>query len=310
MGDSVSEIRFSRWVGRLSGGLLLTAGLLKFSADPGFSILNWRTVGPSLEILLSFWLFSAMRLRWALVAAAALFCSFTVVTLWKIAHGEADCGCFGAWSPSPGMTYWIDAAALTATVTALDPSRWRVFMASMLPSLAALRVALLFIAPAVQPPASIAVGERWPAHGAVDVDADLSLGRWVVVVYDSDCHRCESLAEDYAREASLWASRGKKTRLALLDVSHSEHADQGSGSREIARGTLLQRELYEHSPIVILLEEGRILEIRREWEAAEGVQKPLSRSRRSDSGLLQLSPLSLPILGDPGRSTNDGLIPA
>lgn len=269
------KIRSCRWAGLLTGGVLLAAAILKLSSSVGPSLHHWKLVAlPCLEISLALWLLSGIRPRLALSAGSVVFCSFAVITLWKIVHGASDCGCFGAWSPSPKVTFWIDVAALIASLTALKPPRRGVLIAWMLVLWAALYAGALFLAKELSSPPSFMVGDRWPAPGAVDVPADLSKGRWVVLIYDSECHRCVSVAENYAGAVSAWGSWEKGTRLALLDVSQSGDSDQQpppSGHTRIVRGTLLQRDLYEHSPIRILLDEGRILDVRREWEASNPV---------------------------------------
>jgi len=56
------------------------------------------------ETLLGFWLLSGIGIRRSLSTAALTFLVFVGATLWMVARGVKDCGCFGALSIPPRIT--------------------------------------------------------------------------------------------------------------------------------------------------------------------------------------------------------------
>lgn len=220
------------------------------------------------EILLGLWLVSGVGVRWSLKMAALTFLVFAGATLWMVARGVKDCGCFGALSLPPRITYWLDVTALAAAVYAvLRQHRLGWVFPTAIFCLAGLAFAVgLKMVPLQTPAQAIEPGISWPPPQAVQLGEDLSKGCWVVLIYDSSCHRCESLAAGYAQDASEWDTSGKECKLALLDVNHAEHPETALPYGNIARGRLLQADWYESSPIVLFLDQGRILKVQDAWE--------------------------------------------
>jgi|GEM_PF-645663 len=264
----------SRAVARILGLLLLAAAVAKLMSGGGPSDFGvaiqavWTGAIVCYEILLGLWLVSGVGVRWSLKAAALTFLVFAGATVWMVARGVKDCGCFGALSLPPQITYWIDVAALAAATWAIlrEHRRGWVFPTAIL-CLAGLAFAVgLKMVPSQTPAQAIELGISWPPPQAVQLGEDLSKGRWVVLIYDSSCHRCESLAASYAQDASEWDTSGKECKLALLDVNHAEYPETALSYGNIARGRLLQADWYESSPVILLLDQGRILKIQDAWE--------------------------------------------
>jgi hypothetical protein len=72
------------------------------------------------------------------------------------------------------------------------------------------------------------------------------------------------MAENYASEASRWGVQGKRTRLALLDADQSEIPINPSLPQTV-RGKLLSEGLYDHAPILLLVDQGKVLRVEEGW---------------------------------------------
>jgi hypothetical protein len=265
------------WVSWILAAILLTAALMKLLQGGAFHYFR-HTVDalPWAEMVLSLWLISGIRSVWSLGVASAVFFSFCIVTLWLVVQGRSYCGCFGDVSVSPKVTYWIDLAAFSAAIGALGLARFRIHFAAVLLAGAALYLVALAYAGHHETNPKIEVGTTWPLAGAVDCSADLSKGRWIVLIYSTECGRCLSLAADYARDGSEWTVQGKKTRLALLNADISGGAGDIPSSSSVVRGSLLQVDLYSHTPILLLLDQGRVLTIQEGWGTIDWSHPPYS----------------------------------
>lgn len=286
-GPVITFCGFSKSPGRIVAGilalLLLAAAVAKLSSfrewlpsDSGGSLaVKWQLALVGYEIALGFWLVSGVGIRWALTMSAVTFLVFAGATLGMVAHGISDCGCFGAFSVPPRVTYWVDVAALTAAVFVMirehRATRFRIVLTLVSIAAAGFGTALV-IAPSGLSPQAIDAGKLWPTEETVDFPADLSKGRWVVLIYDSDCHRCQSLAATYARDARGWGA----CQLALLDVNYTANFETGFGSDGVLRGRLLRTGLYHSSPIHLLLDQGRVLAHQEGWSTVEWAQTPFA----------------------------------
>ena len=225
---------------------------------------RWLLVLVASECLLGLWLLSGRRREWSLWVTSAIFFCFAFVTLQMIARGISDCGCFGSLSLSPRITYWIDILALLVALSALGKIRFRFLLSLILVPGMALYFGALSIAHPQHLISKIVVGQSWPSEKAIECSADLSKGRWVVLIYGSGCVRCQSMAENYASEASRWGVQGKRTRLALLDADQSEIPANPSFPQTV-RGKLLSEGLYGHAPILLLIDQGKVLRVEEGW---------------------------------------------
>jgi len=258
------------WVSRALGMLLLTSGILKLASFyPSFSGVpdrvaqsRWHAAALLCELLLAIWLLSGIARKWSLAVAAGTFLCFALATLRMIHDGVGDCGCFGAASLSPKVTFWIDVAALSAAIGTLPPfpSRFAAMAAVPLAGLACYLGAVA-TAPHIQADPGIRVGHAWPPSGVVACSEDLSKGRWVVLIHDRSCHRCAALGDSLAGDAASWASSGTSCRLALIDESDTpDFSDPSSSSLpaspktpDAIMGRLLHPIAPHHAPILLLL---------------------------------------------------------
>jgi uncharacterized membrane protein YphA (DoxX/SURF4 family) len=123
-------------VGRLLvGGVLIYAGFSKAlapAAEFAAALANyhlfpsaWLTpmawAVPWLEIWAGLFLVAGLYTRWAAGCSAALFAVFlTVLTLAKLRHIDlTSCGCFGAETLSPAITFKMDATLLVIALLVL-----------------------------------------------------------------------------------------------------------------------------------------------------------------------------------------------
>jgi len=266
-----------RWAGWTLGSIFLASASLKIAqgnvGQIGFLQGTVLSLG---EFFLAVWLFSGVRQRWSLRVAAAVFFCFAMTALWMVARGADDCGCFGPIRLSPKITYWIDLIALSVSVTAQRPVSFRrLFLILLTPGIA-LYIGILAVASQRGDDWKIQIGQQWPPSGVVECSANLLQGRWIILIYGSECARCESLASDYARDASEWAAQGKRTRLALLDADAHGGLESASTFPGVVRGDLLRPDLYKHAPILVLLDQGRVLEVLEDWKAVDWSTPPYS----------------------------------
>lgn len=282
MGAPGTSTLLRRGIGRVLGALLLTAGILKLWAGIGNGSLSgeWLIrqgiLIPCAEILLALWLMSGIRSAWSLRTVAVLFAAFSVFTLRKVALGDPGCGCFGSWSLSPKVTYWIDVTAVAGAAAALRPGRRGILPATiLLASLLPFAVAL-HVAPTAKRGNQGVMGQPWPSPGEVDCPADLSRGRWIVLIHDPSCARCRSRAAVLVGKADSWASGGKGVRVALLEVDSPADGEAIVASPAVIRGSLLRGDLYQHAPLLLLLEEGRLRGMHAGWDEVDWSATPYS----------------------------------
>ena len=285
------RFRLVRW---MFGGLLLLAALLKLQQWIGGSGETYLTASALLqkslavgEFLLSLWLLSGIRATVSLLAATGIFGCFAAVSLWKISHGITECGCFGKIIFSPKLSYWIDIAAFISGLGALGthtpPSWWGSLLrkrGSLLPAILLLAIVSYGLGlsqgrnPVAEPENRF--GRFWPLPGDIDIPVDLSQGRWIVLLYNSSCGHCSSMADDYAESAQKWCEQGKKTRLALIDADFGSESETPTSHLGVVGGKLMRSDLYRNIPVLILLVNGRVWAVEEQWEEIDWSRPPHS----------------------------------
>ena len=222
--------------------LLVAAGL---KADAAFGDLapvpaapdpnaGFQKLSVFVEVGVAVWLLSGFHRAWARWAAMALLAVFVTVAGWRLARGEADCGCFGHVRVRPAVTLCFDAVSLLAIgYFGRGIGRGRPGESRTLPASAPAAQLLLALAAGVFVPiATVAVAPHFKSGGVTPVvpgetdpilltprdwegkpfpllgdvlpgEADLSKGRWVVILVNHACHKCE----DYLAKADFDALR-------------------------------------------------------------------------------------------------------
>jgi thiol-disulfide isomerase/thioredoxin len=226
------------------GGLPFSTLLQDSPAAPFF----WPTVILG-EGMLALALLSGKWPRAVLRMALVCFAVLGAVSLWNIFRGIAHCGCFGALHISPTAVYWIDCGACGLAVLALQAERGNRFKMGLVTSL------LLLAAP-----------------------ADLSQGRWVVLLYSSSCGHCEGLAQRYAELAEEWKAQGRNLRVALIDAEPRLRIGFGvpPPRPSVVEGTLDNPELFHGEAVVLLLDQGSVTSVQEGREEIDWSRPPFS----------------------------------
>jgi hypothetical protein len=211
--------------------VLTTSAVLKFVAMP----LEARA--PSIEPVslafqaalavceggLALWLLSGRHPRQALKCAALCFFLFAAASLVGFLQGEQSCGCFGHVRVHPGITFVLDAGISAVLLMALGKrssrfvSSWLIFAVL---GVAVTMVGLLYVIR----PLGVANNDeqRWRGRSfqlssAIDIGPELLKGRWVLLVYSSECSECRGLVRDYEWLAAEWEKQAVG-RVALLET--------------------------------------------------------------------------------------------
>ena len=156
------------------------------------------------------WLLSGVAPAWARRAAMALLSVFVAVAGWHLLRGDADCGCFGRGLPARA------AAPAGARRRRNRPGGVRIFLA-VLAGLGVPALTVLFGADPFKPQSETggaidAVildprgwdGKPFPLLGElVPSGQDVAKGKWVVILVNHACHKCE----EYLAHADFGALR-------------------------------------------------------------------------------------------------------
>jgi len=274
----------ARWLRWVLGLILVTAAVLKLlywlegPHDIEFTATSLSM--PALvafEIFLGVWILSGMSPDASLLVVTGTFGIFAAVSLWKIAHGYRDCGCFGTWSLSPFVTYWIDIAAFGAGVFLFEGTRkrGRVMPLVLLFATGLFAAALHVEKHAILNP-GIGIDSEWPPTEVVDLPSDIFQGRWIVLIYQSSCGHCRIMASNFAAQEQLWQSQGKKVRLALIDANPDPSQEKPWSRPGLIQGRLLPSEFFHETPIVLLVVGGRVRAVREGWGEIDWNSAPYS----------------------------------
>jgi hypothetical protein len=235
------------------------------------------------ELLLGLWLSSGFRPVLAHRLAVGCFVAFSCFSLIQAVRGAESCGCFGPVRVSPWHILFFDLAAVAllwvlkpAPGRASAPRARRRVLAGLASSVVA-AVGVVGLATAFSPryaalseavpggdrvvwldPAKW-VGKKFDLMPHIDIDADLSRGRWTVVLYHHDCSRCQEVIPGYELLARRRSDRPVLPRIALVEVP--PYAGPGEGPARDASACALGRlrdshEWFVQTPAVISLLDG------------------------------------------------------
>lgn len=230
------------------GLLLLAAGLLKGYQLATEPIRPWVLLGTLLvvafEMQLGCWLLLGPRSRWTWRVAFGCFCVFTSVTAYKALAGMDSCGCFGALRVHPWVTLVFDVAAVVGLVscrTQPAPVAAHTSAVQFIRPVAAGAVITLFVAVAAGARQSQIVrldadapftasgnlvllepdkwiGMQFPLLDHLDIDADLSMGSWTVLLIHDGCPVCRDVMLQL--EEALRAGADVPL-IALISLDHT-----------------------------------------------------------------------------------------
>jgi len=243
------------------------------------------------ELLLSAWLAAGGWPRLRFLVALGCFAIFTGVSLGEAARALPSCGCFGNVKVSPLITAAFDAAAVAGLWLtrprvghAVDslPSRNRfAAVAAVAALLSAALWAGYFVkewGAAADSPTSATgdlvilepaswVGQQLALIDNIDGGEVLRHGRWLVVLYHSDCDTCRAAVPEYAALAGSDAANRDGERVAFVAMPPLADAadDLASPSERYLHLKLRpDHDWFATTPVVVAIEEGKVV-----W-AAEG----------------------------------------
>jgi hypothetical protein len=271
-----------RW---LVGLLLLAASILKaYQLIFDRSMIGLNTtdrfflfVQIALEYGLALFVLSGLywrRLWWVVLA---LFVGFASYSLYLAIGGVTSCGCFGPVTVSPWWTFLLDIAIVFGLLWEVSGSP-KVSGEELAhgPSASRLAIAGLvfvfsvvgFIA-ALQPTHSQAesgliaevggviilepgdwVGHKLPI--ADYIDADLSHGRWTVLLHRHDCPQCQQELPKYEQLSTV-------EQVALVEVPPFSKIVHNSGGAAAYGRLSDEREWFVQTPVEIILEDGIVV---------------------------------------------------
>jgi hypothetical protein len=236
------------------------------------------------ELALGAWLFSGIRPDLSRRSAAICFFIFTGWSLWEIAQGVESCGCFGGLKTNPRFSFCLDVSVLllllisrhgTGSVCSrrelaagVRKPKWRAV--GLLLGATALFVAASFVAAHRTAPKAKAIsslirpGYPWPEN-VVKVAADPTQGNWLVLIYDSSCHRCRAIAEEYAELARAWKAEGRQNQIALIDAAADPDWEKIGNGTDTIEGLLLDPREYRSIPLFALVRNGRVEYVEESW---------------------------------------------
>jgi hypothetical protein len=277
------------------GLLLLTAAGLKgyellATPLPEASLWSWRAfrIGAvEAEGVLGLWLLSGLRRHGARRVALAGFGLFFSVSLSKALAGEENCGCFGRVPLDPRWTAALDLAAILALWRWHPAKRMERGKGGRRMGLAAVLLLIAFVGVSgglvlasgrfavldgetdLDANASLVVlepekwmGRRCPLLSYADIGAELSQGRWLVVLYHHDCPRCRAGIPIYEAKGRSAASDPAAPRIAFLAVPpHGTPLWQFAPGLACRQGKLTEsKEWFVATPAVVRLQDGVVQE--------------------------------------------------
>ena len=278
------EVRFCFAAVLLAAGAAKGVQLMTVpSLDVGILSSKWVRLGlVELEFLLATLLLSGMASRFAWSCLSVLFWCFAFVTGWEVLHGHTYCGCFGLLPAKSSWMLLLDCAGLVvlwvsrpergvSSHTIQVPKLYRLSLFSAVAVLGltvAIRVANF--APAIldgsgliRGDASLVVlepkswlGKPFPLLKHVLVDADLSRGRWLLLLVHMDCPRCREVMEIFAKRANGGYS------LVIIEIPpfSGDRSSFAEGSSFVF-GRLEDKNWFAATPAIMKLVDGKVTDV-------------------------------------------------
>jgi hypothetical protein len=283
--------------------ILLISLISKFQGAPailrGSSLLsNWYLLAAavSIEAAVAIWALVAPA-RWVWVAVTCLFVALTMFATWAF-FANQECNCFGNFLPS-GSSMPINIVVITAmlltrkqfgigreNIDSLSyaecspnlnqlPNRLSVrLLVACVTSLAVATITAMALCNSLKTRTEMPdikflladawVGKTWPIDENFDAKLKkLSGGKWLVLIFRSDCEHCKDLAMRIAEQQA--SGSAEKAAIVSLVAGSSDwpvHIGRASTSQE--SDTMIhwhnRDEPFVASPAAFLLDEGRIVD--------------------------------------------------
>lgn len=185
----------------------------------------------AIELLLAMAIFTGWRRSAVRLASVALFLVFTTMALRNIVSGAASCGCLGVLHLNPYGMALLNATVLCLLLAARIPSdharahrRFPIAAGAVIGIVAV--GTLIARAPhridvsgvrdgdvVVLDPASWR-GQSFPLSRWLDINKDLTIGKWVVVLFNYNCSLCVQKLNEIQHDNN----KNGNGRLALLEL--------------------------------------------------------------------------------------------
>ncbi len=207
---------------------------------------------------------------------------------------QASCGCFGRVPVPPWITAWFDVLALTALVVwqprrlAHGKSRRQTAIgAGVLLAAVVVSVVVAVHRPtavhlraesSIEAPGGLVlfepedwVGKSLPVLNEIENSNPLRFGRWLVVFYHYDCDSCPEAIPRYQAFAVSEIARNAKVRMAFIAMPPVPvGADPiGASSDYMHLGLRPDHDWFATTPVVVALDNGRVIEAREGEQAVE-----------------------------------------
>ena len=221
-------------------------------------------------MLFALWLTVTRHRRLAWWACFILFATFAayIGILWG--NGAASCGCFGASSVPPQVTFFIDIGVLLALLacragatpppTPPTSARWRGVLPTLIVALPATAFAVepLFAADGRPTPVEPAqwAGRSFDFADEIEHGERLRRGRWVVLFHHPGCRDCEAALTHVAARAAYGAADSPK--FALVSTAATAAAAGSAPPPGFGLRTRLRQpdQLVLPTPTTVMIEDG------------------------------------------------------
>jgi hypothetical protein len=262
----------------LAAGVLVIAAFAKLAVHPAPLFLVLIAV----ELLMALLLLSGRARASVFVGSAVLFMIFGSVSMYKMATGIANCGCFGDLPSTPSLVATMDlsfAIAFASAARLRSGIRWFYLMTSSVAivaaGIAAVMIAVQWIGIYRSSSASGSITgtvvrldvEQWVGHAFPiskylrQPQPQLASGRQLVVIFDPECPRCRELLREYGHCGGIPSFPFPWDRLLFVSVRPTVTEQFPEINR--ARFAYLDpsREWVGAFPVTLLLDDGLVRHI-------------------------------------------------
>jgi hypothetical protein len=268
----------------LVGGVLLLAAGLKvhelISTPRIDGPVDFRAAAGELaliiaECLLAGWLLSGQQWPAARILAMAWMTALCGVSLYKALSGAGSCGCFGRIEVNPWITVTLDVAALAALIFTTRGNYRDVLPLPRVGLVASQMVLIGAVAMVLRSPihARAASGSElidpamwvnqqpWLLGERIDNWADVSYGKWVVLLYQPDCRECTTTRDNYEILAHQWASERSAVHVALVDTTGEGDPDWETNSAAFHGILHVPGDWNVPTPTLVVLIDGKAMTV-------------------------------------------------
>lgn len=217
------------------------------------------------ELVLGLSLLLNIAPRISTFGALVLFAAFAAYSLHAVLEDRSSCGCFGAMSFDPALTFTIDSAAVALLMCMTR--RWTARTFAAVAFFAAFVVVSSHGNSSVNPRDKDGVGFEIVAGRALPVSAltgaprEITHGDWKLVFHRDGCKDCEKLLEGMRTEAA--AAQLDNGRVLLVRVVNHDMppAFHFSGAQNSNHWMSCTTRLFVPTPTVVCIHDGIVASV-------------------------------------------------